>query len=240
MKRAIEVFIIIVVGLIFLKVGEHFYYKKTEELRAEIKKERIRADELIKVNEGYYQKLVADTLTKKQLKKQVDSLQLAVKNPIIVEKIKFIPKDIEKPVDGIIVKDSIISTEDYYPKQGEDYFVKYTSEINIKTQKGVGKFSFGKPISLNLAIGEQKDGTYRVDTRLPDYINIESIDVQALPMTPQKKDNFGLLIGAGAGKDFKDNSTYLQLTSGIRYKKVYLNIGAGTNKTINGTVTFEF
>lgn len=233
----------LIVGTIFCFIGITIYKNlivspKEEKFETALRKNKIKNDSLVQLKNGLYQKLIADTLTIKELRKKSNSLELELENPKIVEVIKFVPKEIEKPIDGIIIKDSIIETEDYYPRK-ENYFIKYSSKINLKTEKGEGKFSF-TPQEVVLGIEQKKDGTYATKTKLPEYLKITDIDVESLPLTREKKDNFGILFGGGAGKDLKNNSSYLRLNTGIRYKKTYLQIGGNSNNTVDLTLTFEF
>lgn len=236
-----SILIIVVVILIALggfKLGEHIQNKKTEETRLELRKQIIKADSLTKLKEGLYRKLVADTMTIAQLRRQADSLKLELKNPKIVIKTVYKFKEIEKPIDGIVVKDSTLEVNDAYPNKTNP-FVKYFAKINLKTNAGVGKFTF-EPLNINLGIEQNADGTYGLNSSVPDFINISSIDVTALPLDPVRTDNFGILLGAGLGQDFNDNSNFFVISSGIRYKKVILDIQGTSNKTLSSTLKFEF
>jgi len=229
--------VVIVFIIINIKVVSYFSNRKVEALQRELRAEIIKHDELKKINKTLYTKLVADTLTKRQLNKIIDSLELQVKNPKIVTEIVFVPVEVTKPIDGIVVKDSTLSINTYYPSK-EDPFVNYKSKINLKTNKGEETFSF-TPISIALGIGQNKDGTFSLNTKVPEFIKVLKIDVQALPMTPVKKDNFGWLIGGGIGTDFVGGE-YYNGSFGVRINKVYIEVEAATNKTLEGKIKFEF
>lgn len=236
-KDIIYIIIIILLSLGAYKLSDYLNKKKIEEKATELREYRIKNNTLVKISEGYYSKLVADTLTKKELREKVRSLELEVENPIIVEVIKFVPKEIDTEIGEVEVLNDTIRQTDYYP-QKEDYYVKYSSKTNIKTEKGVGNFSF-QPQEFKLAIGQKEDGTYEVKTRLPEYFEITGLDVQALPMTPKKKDNFGILLGGGYGQNLTTKEEFLNIQAGVRYKKTYFFLNGGTNNTLNGTLTFE-
>lgn len=220
------------------KITQVIADKKLKEEQVKLRKELIKNDSLIKINKGLYTKLVADTLTIKQLKKKSDSLELELKNPKVVVHTVYKFKEVEKPIDGVVVKDSMVELTDAYPDK-ENPFISYIANINLITGEGIGKFTI-TPLSISLGIGQNPDGTYRLNTKVPDFMTISSIDVQALPMELSEPDNFGWLVGAGIGKDFRDNSNYLTLSAGIRVKKVYLEAIGATNQTISAGFKFEF
>lgn len=235
--------ILIILGVLLLmfgafKLSTYLNDKKVEKLQTEINRQKIKNDKLIKVRDGFYKKLVADTLTKNELKRKIDSLELEVKDPKIVEVIKFLPREVSKPTDNITIKDSTVKVTDYYP-QKENYFIKYESKINTNTGLGTSDWSFGEQ-EIRLGIGQKEDGTFEVTTKVPDYFNITSVDVETLPMQPQEKDNFGWILGGGYGRDFGNNTHYINVRAGLRFKKTYLTIDGGSNNTINTTLSFEF
>lgn len=239
LKDIIYIVIIILLSIGAYKLAEHIKSKELEEKEAQIKKYKIKNDSLVQVSPGVYKKLVADTLTKSQLEKKVDSLKLELKNPKIVEVIKFEPEPIEgKEIDKVKVKDTTITIEDTYPDK-EEPFITYTANVNIKTGLGKSDWNFEEQ-ELRLGIGENKDGTYQVKTKVPEWLKITAIDIESQPMKEQEIDNFGFLFGAGYGQNLTTSEEYLNLQGGVRYKRTYLFLNAGTNNTINGTLTFEF
>lgn len=228
----------IIISLGVFKATTYVYQKKIDKAELIIRKERIKNDSLVKIGEGFYTKLVADTLTIKNLKELNDILELKVKNPKIITQIEFKPIEIEKPIDKVVMKDSILTINDSYP-DSINTFVRYFATINIKTKENLGKFSF-ENINIDLGIGQNKDGTYFINTKLPEYFEVTSIDIQALPLETPKIDNFGLLLGAGYGHSYLYNSNFVYVEAGIRINKTYLEIGGTTNQTIYAGLKFEF
>jgi len=220
------------IGIIILLLlggwfGKQYYDGKLEKAYLENRTLKISKDELQKISDEQNRKLVADTLTQKQLNKIVDNLKLKLDaKPKIIIKTIVVPKEIEKPIDSVIVKNDSITINDYYPNK-ENYFVNYFAKINIKTQKGIGKFSF-KPIELSLIISQRKDGIYQLDSKSPKWMKINNIQVQSLPLTSEEKDNFGWIIGGGYGKDYKTFENYFRVNSGFRWKKLYIQGGINT------------
>ena len=237
-NNIITIIAIIAVILITFKGASMYYAKQNEADKIALKKAKIKNSELTKIEEGLYTKLAADTLTINQLKKVNDSLGLKLENPEIVTVVKWKYKEVEKPVDSVTVKDSSLIIVDSYPSK-ENTFVTYRADINKFTGKGLGKFSF-TPQEIRLGIGQNEDGTYSVNTGVPDYLVVTGIDVQALPMETSKVDNFGWIVGARIGQDFTDLSKYFKVNGGIRYKKLYISVGAGTNGTVEGGIDIEF
>lgn len=234
----IAVVVAIVVMLAVWKFADIIHGKEKAELLRQVRIEKIKNDSLVNLGEGMYTKLVADTLTLKQLNKLNDSLKLELKNPKIITEIVTIIKEIEKPIDNVQVKDSIVTIEDFYPSK-KDKFITYNSKININTSKGIGKFRFEK-LPITLGIGQNKDGTYYVNTKLPEFMEVTKLDVQSQPIVEEVEDNFGWLVGVGAGNDYQYGNKYLTLSTGIRYKKLYLEVEGATNKTLEVGIKTEF
>lgn len=236
-KTIVAVVIVMILALVGLKLTRDYYKKEIEKVEYRERVAIIKNDSLTKLAEGLYTKVVADTATIKQLRKVVDSLKLEIKDPEVIIKTVFVPKEVEKPIDGIVVKDSIIQTKDNYPNSVNP-FVKYESTIDVKKGTGVGKFSFN-PIEMNLVIGENEDGTHSLTTKLPEYFQVSSVEVLSKPMEVKEEDNFGWLVGVGGGKDFYNNTPYLGGSLGIRYKKYYLDVVVGSNNSVTGLIKIE-
>jgi hypothetical protein len=95
-------------------------------------------------------------------------------------------------------------------------------------------------VKIDLAISQNKDGTYEANMKAPNFIQINSLDVQSTPIEPIKVDNFGILIGGGYGKDFGTGINYLEVGGGIRLKKFYIELEGNTNKQADIGIKFEF
>jgi hypothetical protein len=241
------ILILAVFILTSFKVMVTHYKNKLAKVNLELRKEIIKGDSLTIIKDGLYTKLVADTLTKKQLRKKIDSLDLELENPKVITEIVFVPKYIEKEIDGIVVKDSIIDIVDNYPTK-ESPFVTYKATIDVKKGTGVGSFKF-TPIKMDLAIGQNKDGTYKLNTKVPDFISVSSVNVVALPMDTEldpKKDNFGVLFGLGVGTnldkvyDLYEEDLFFKASVDLRIRKFYIGVEAATNKTVSGGIKVEF
>lgn len=220
-------------------IGYNYMNNKVEDARIDLRKERIKNDTLQILADGQARKLVADTLTKKQLRKKVDSLQIAYDGkPVTITQIVVTPKDSKKEIDSIIIGNEEIKVVDFYP-QKDNYFVKYSNTINTLTKEGNSNWKFGK-INLDLLITQKKDGTYEANMKAPAFIAINSLDVQSQPIDPIVSDNFGVLLGAGYGRDFGLGTDYLRVDGGIRFKKTYLMIGGNTNKQADIGLKYEF
>ena len=237
MNKAFNLVLVIVVALIVFKATTWFNQGKISRAENILKKELLKNDSLIKINDGLYTKLVSDTSTVKDLRELSDSLKLKLDNPKIITRVVFIPKKIEKQVDKIFIRDSIITIEDNYP-DSINPFITYFATINIKSNKSCGTFSFTS-LEINLGIGQNKDGTYYINTKLPEFLEVSDIDVQALPKVYIKPDNFGVILGTGLGKDYNTSSTFMYVGAGIRFKKTYIEVGGSTNQSIYGGIKFE-
>ena len=243
MKTQNKVTIALVILILLLIGGGWIYINSLKqdiadaELSARI--EKLRADKLEIISTTQARKLVADSLTQKQLNQRVKELGIELDaKPKIVWKTKFIIKEVEKEVDSVKVDSNSLEVIDYYPAK-ENYFIRYQNKIDLINGKGNSKWNF-KPIVISGAISKRDDGIYQVDFVHPDFLQIDSIDIEATPLDTPKPDNFGVLFGASYGKDFKDDTSYLRLSGGLRFKRFYIDVGGGTNSTIDGGVKYEF
>jgi len=236
------VVLIILIVLFFLTgffVSKHFSDKRKQEILRELKTEKIKNDTLVKIDSTTYKKLVADTLTKKQLEKKVKDLKIKVKNAQTASTVSFKPKDIKKQTDTVYrTKDTTINTVDYYPNK-EKPFVRYSSILSLKDTTSISNWKFYKQ-RFSLVVAKDKDGLYKVVTKVPKFIEITDVDVLSQPKEKTKKDNFGFLVGAGYGKDLNIEKDFVSFNTGIRYKKTYLNLNITTNNTINLGLSYEF
>jgi hypothetical protein len=235
---------ILIVALALIIAGfaynQHRLNNKLKEVAQAERKALIKADRLEKLADGLYTKLAADTLELAEMRRLNDSLGLELgKKPKVIIQTEFVPIPQEGEVDSVTQLNGEITIEDSYPKSEPVPFIKYKAIVSLKDTTAVGKFTFN-PISINLGIEETEEGLFRVNTQVPDWIEITSIDVQALPMTQIKPDNFGILLGVGYGKDFKNDANFMYLSGGIRFKKIYLELQGGTNETISTGLKYEF
>lgn len=234
------VYILIIIFLIGLGVfvSNYFNGKTLEKVKIELNKERIKNDTLIQLSPTLYKKLLADTLTKRKLKRLSDSLKLELENPKVVEVIKFLPAEVkEKEIEVIKIKDTIITTIDYYPKE-EGYFIKHSSTINTKTSKGETDWAFSEQ-EVRLGIDQNKDGTYVVKTKVPEYLKITGIDVQSQPTEKEGQDNYGVILGAGYNKNLENKKEGIQASLGYRFNRVILLGNISTNNTLGVTINYQ-
>lgn len=240
-NRIIIILFVIIATLLlvgFVMLNQH--RKELKEREDAYKSVILERDSLRKVSDTQYQKLVDDRLKQKELDKIIADLKIKLdaKPKTIIETV-FVPVDKETPIGDIIVVNDSVSINDYYPKK-EGYFIKYAAKIDTKTASGIGKFSF-QPFNVNLVLSQRKDGIYQLDTQVPEWMSVSGIQVRSLPLDAQKTDNFGLLLGVGYGKDFSQvREDYVRITTGIRWKKIYLEVGGNTNSTVDGGLKFEF
>lgn len=212
--------------------------KELKSLKELYKKEVLKNDSLVKVNETQYRKLIADTLTISQLNNKIKQLNIKLKEkPKVITEIEYVPKEVEKEVEVVRVIGDTVQIEDYYPNKKE-YFVKYENEVSIKDKKGVAKFSF-QPLKITSVISERKDGIFQIDFKTPEWLEVQSIDIQSTPIESIKQNNFGFLLGAGMERNFYENKSNIRIETGIRYKKMYLDLGISTSNIADLTLKFE-
>mgnify|MGYP003654526179 FL=1 len=204
-----------------------------------VRKQVISKDSLKKISDGYYQKLVADTLTSKQLTDLAAQItELKNRKPISVTKTIIQPIEVLKETDNIVVEQDSVFIEDYYPKK-ENAFLKYNNRFSLKTQKGKSTFKFA-PIVLNQVVTKKDNGLYQVDFKGPDFLELKSIDIQTEPMAPQKVDNWGTLVGVEYGQNLETSTNIYGINLYQRYKKIYLGASFNTDNSVKGGIKIEF
>jgi len=234
---------IIILATVLLLIGGTAWYISNlkKDLREAQLAERtaiIRNDSLKIISATQARKLVADTLKQRNLNKLVDSLGIALEGkPKVIQVIKYLPRPVDKPVDSVVVKGDTVEVQDYYP-QKNNYFVKYSNKVSIKDAKGQGRWDF-TPISLAVVLSQRKDGIWSADVKVPEWLSVESIDIQATPLEIAERDNFGWIAGVSYGKDFERDSEFLRVSFGARYKKFYVDLGLTTMQTFDAGIKFE-
>lgn len=235
-----QILLLIILVLFFISgffVSKYFSDKSKEKIKRELRIERIKNDSIKKVSDGHYSKLVADTLTKRQLKKRVKELEFKIENPIETGVIVLDFDEKETNIQGE-KKDSIISITDYYPSK-EDPFITYSASINTFDYTTRGIFQI-KSLELLTAKGISKDNTTEFNIKVPKFATVSSLDIQSRENYVPKKDDFGYLLGGQAVMDYNTKEVHAGINFGIRYKKTYLTVGTTTNNTIQTGLTFEF
>lgn len=229
----------IIVGAILL-FQKNRATAKMEQAQRELKMEKIRGDALEQVSSGYYRKLLADTLTKKELKKLAEEIvELKGRKPISITKTIIQPIEVSKNTDIVEVNNDSIYIEDYYPSR-ENSFLKYTNRLSIENEKGFSKFKFDT-ISLKQVVTRKDDGLYQIDFVGPEFLEVKSLNIQTEPIDKEedKKDNFGTLLGVNYGKNVVDDREFIGVNAYLRIRKFYIGIGATSNSDITGGVKVE-
>jgi len=227
-----------------LIIAAIFYLRKEQEktkrfeTEQELRVTKIRHDSIVKITDGYYQKLVADTLTKVQLKRLTSQvIGLKGREPVSITTIEAGPKSLQKSTDKVEIKEDSLFIEDYYPDKLKP-FLKYTNKISLKTKLGNSNFKFGT-IKLTQVVTKKENGLYQIDFITPDFLDVKSIDIQSEPMAKEKKDNWGTLIGIDYGKNLETQKNIFGINIYKRYKKFYIGASIDTDKTVRGGIKIE-
>lgn len=229
---------VILLLLAVFKLTQDHYEGRIDRLGEEVRVEKIRASKLEKIAEGRYQKIVADSLEKKELKLLVDSLKIKAENPIIVENIVIRLKDVDNEITDIKVSDSLIDFIDYYPSK-EDAYIKYYASLNLFTNTYQSKFRF-KKFPLSVVVNGIGGGLSMSNIVVPDFVEVESYDFQSRKLHQKEPDDFGWLAGAGYYNNLIEDGSGLEVIGGIRYKKVYFLGTIQTNSTVGVKTLIEF
>lgn len=240
MKNIYKVIVVVLCGaLIFLWIRNQQKEKELLKEKSKYKIEIIKKDSLQKVSDGYYRKLIADTLTKQQLKKLAeDIVELKNRKPISITKTIIQPVEIRKETDSISIEKDSVFIKDYYPNK-ENPFLKYTNRFSLISQKGISNFAFDT-ISLKQVVTKKEDGLYQIDFKGPDFLELKSIDIQTEPLLEPVKDNWGTLIGIEYGKNLSSQENLFGINVYQRYKKFYLGVSVDTKENLKGGFKIEF
>jgi hypothetical protein len=237
MLIALILILIVISGVFWFQ--KRLAEKKVFQAQQELRVEKIAQDSLVKISDGYYQKLVADTLTGKQLKDLAEEIiELKNRKPIYVTKTIIQPVEVLKETDNITVEKDSVFIEDYYPSK-EKPFLKYTNKFSLITEKGTSNFKF-EPITLKEVVTEKEDGFYQIDFKGPDFLEVQSINIQTEPIIKYRADNWGTLIGVEYGKNLDTNLNMFEINAYQRYKKFYVGIAVSSNKDLKGGIKIEF
>lgn len=232
----IIIFLLLIVGYFYTQSLRQEAFNSRKELRKTI----LEKDRLLKVNETQYRKLVADTLTKRELRKTIEELGVELDNvePKVVFKTKYILKEVDKPIDELTVKNDTLIVSSTYP-DAENPFIKYNNIINLKNRTGKESWQIA-PITISGVLSQRDDGIWQSDFKVPKWLTIEDVDIKAQSLQQPKVDNFNWILGIGLGRDLKRDSDYLRFNTGIRYKKLHLGLGASTNGMLDTNISWEF
>lgn len=185
----------------------------------------LRNNTLQKISDKQSRKLIADSLTKREMKKHIDSLEIDLKTKpkiVIQPEIRF--RDEEKKPDTVFIDKDNVRIVDYYPNKVEP-FVKYSFRDSI------GKFSF-YPIKIAIVVSERKDGIWQVDTKMPEYVEVTDIKAVALPIKVEKSYKQPFYLGGGVMFN-KDGNAYYEAVGGFKIGNI-LTLGSFTTTNEKG------
>ena len=233
------IFLVLVILLSIFGVNQYITNVKNKEILSSYKEKIIKSDSLIKREEGHYQKVVNDlnstkdllNVIKKENKDLYKSIKKDDKNPIFYSNIGL--KPITK-IDSVFIHDTIREGikykyfEDFYPSK-TDYFVKYSGQLD--STKVIGKWDFNT-LNIDLVISEKEKGIFYADLKSPEWIKVNKLNVNSLPLENIKIDNFDWLMGGNVGINFLDKTPVAGFEAGFRFKKNIFKTEINTNKEI--------
>lgn len=253
MKKDLIYIIIILLLIGGAFAGKGYYENQLNKKDLAYKELVLKNDVLVKVNETQSTKLVDDTQTIKDLNKKIDSLGIKLEEkPKVITEIVYVPKEVTKPVDSISVENIVtdnatvedteqgkmLTIKDSYPNK-ENPFVTYFSRILLETQEGEATWTF-TPIKMSVVLSQRADGIWKSDVKVPEFITVEQFDIIATPLDIPEIDKFGVLVGGGIGQEFLGQEAFYRLEGGVRFKKLYIDLGINSNISADAVIKFEF
>lgn len=242
--------IIILILLLLVSVWYGRYQQK--ELYQKIQegnKMIIDADKTTKEDDGQYAKLVDYFNTEKELNQQLknqnkelfdlikkqDEKLLMINNTVISMK-----QEMVEGFGSIDEKDTnLIDITLTYPND-EDTFITWEGYVNRNNAFYSGRWEFGK-LPLQVIMTETDRGLWKSRLVGPDWLLVDSIEVNSLPLpTVEKKSNFGLFLGGGYINSFDPNGfNGVSVGAGIKFKDHRILINATTNKEIGFSYYYD-
>lgn len=242
-KGKVYILSILLIAISAYAVIKSFESNDYQKQIAQYKDIIIKKDSLRKLDDGQYQKLIDDT--KKSSRVLLDGLK--AKNKDLSETIEEQDKKILlyaniissfKPKTDTVYVDKVTkSFEDFYPNT-DDWFIKYTSTY-LGNDKRLGDWYF-QQYPLDVVVSEISKGLFEIDLAGPDFLQVNSLQVNSLPLSPITVDNFGWIIGGDVNYNFDNHIPALGVYGGFRYKKTILFTRADTQKTVGVGLLKEF
>lgn len=225
---------VIIILLLLIGFIQHKRGQRQGVSLSEYKKQLAITDSLYQDSKGVYNKLIKDFKKTRHLNKELkvknrdlyDSVKKSKGKTVITQYIELEPETILDTIviEGKTVRDTIRHFESFkafYPNE-EEKFATYS--VNKRNGILTGTWDFDT-ISLDLAIVEEKRGIFYVKTDTPEWLKVRSVEVQSLPLSPLRKNNFDFVIGAGVGKNYSamSNNILFKGEAGFRlFKSMYM------------------
>ena len=228
--------------------------EKIYEEQQEMNKRIVELDTTTKEKEGQYAKLINIYNTEKDLLKQLrdennelldlikdqNERLLMINNTVI-----SLQSQINDGFGQFNQHDSsLINLSLKYPND-TDWFINWDGTVNTGTARYNGEWKFGE-LPLQVVITETERGIWKSRLIGPDWLLVNSIDVNSLPpeelgSKPEKR-NIGFLLGGGYINSFDQNvtSNAFSLGTGLYFKNHSLIINGTTNKTLGFSYYYRF
>jgi hypothetical protein len=244
---------ILIITLIILLLGSTWYnrnqqnklYQKIREGNEMI----VELDELTKESDGHYTKLVDYFNTEKELNKQLkeqnkDLFKLIKKQDeklvMINNNVLSLEGKISEGFGSINEKDTnLIDLKLRYPNE-ENSFISWDGFVNRNNAFYSGNWSFGE-LPLQIILTETDRGMWRSRLVGPDWLKVDSMEINSLPIPKIKEpSNLSLMLGGGYINSFDNNGVNgVSIGGGIRFKDHRLIINVTTNKEIGFSYYYD-
>lgn len=256
-KDTFYIVIILILLILFLLKGCDGNNKDNQN--EALIKELLKLDKTVQETNGAYRKLVNNFATQNELNTELKSIneelyKTVKKNDekllMIAKTVATFENKIDKGINVTITNNGdqkIIEFVTRYPtnEPGKDWFIEYkgrtytqvTDSKELIVDSTTGNWNFNK-LEFNVILTEQENGiwAYRLDG--PEFLKVDSIQVNARPkeqFNPNGK-KINLLVGAGYRTLLDLQSGALTLNGGMEFKqKNMILLDVSSNKMIGLT-----
>lgn len=248
----------IIVLILLLILGNCKNSRITNELyseRTKANKAIVEADVLKKEKDGQYAKLVNNFNDQKDminiLKDQNKDLYKELKTNnekllMVNNSVISLASKMDEGFGSINKRDTnLIDLKLRYPNS-DDWFIDWSGNINRKTAKYEGKWTFGE-LPLDIILTETDRGIWNSRIVGPDWLIVNKMEVNALkpeeisqPNIPQPR-KFGVILGGGYNRSFDTNiPSNISIGFGGYVKNHSLILNGTTNKSLGLSYYYRF
>lgn len=237
-KIYLGIITLLIISLIWMRISNANNINNVLSDLNESTKKVVSLSKTIKEQDGQYSRLIdtyntQNELNKKLLTSNKDLYKQIRSNGERLHQLSDIIATFENKSDSGVVNgdDSIINMSIFYPDKN-DWFINWSGSIFVNDKVYKGNWEFDD-ITLQAIITEEENGLWRGRVIGPDFLVIDSISVNSLPIVQKKDKKIKLFMGMGYYHSMDDNPSSIKISSGVSWKnKTFISLGVTTDKKL--------